>query len=478
MNVKRLVRCYPPRHLTTSVGRAVLVASALQLLAASASAEEDRAAAPSLPEPSDEEAEAPPSQAKLMEDRLEELNERLRRAEEAKHAVSPLSWNGYVDFGFFAPIGNRGVGWIRDAGNQQFPQFGPGGATPYTWTFLGDILATTVNTRGDVADLGDGSGVTRFDSVNSDGAPGFLLNEINLRPRFALSDNAILRASVNFVPRTGQDFALGDYVEADLAEVEYLLTKDGKTSIFAGKILPVFGIEYKDRKADQRYGITPSLIARYTIGTQLGLKIRSKLLDDWLVLAGSVTNNSSTIESFHFYSEVDKNWGKTLNGRAAVSFPVGRAWGGEDRLEIGLSGEWGPQDRATNNAGKMWFQGVDLQFLGVGYALKAQIMRGGAPGRPEEGVWGLDLKPSGYVEAIWQFLPMLGVIGRAELRDAIVTLGTDRIYITKERRFTGGLHLVLSPHVIVKAEYLFNQEYGGIREFRNDVFTSSLVLAF
>ena len=53
--------------------------------------------------------------------------------------------------------------------------------------------------------------------------------------------------------------------------------------------MPVFGIEYKERKSDQRYGITPSLIARYTIGSQLGVKVRSKLLDDWLILAAAVT---------------------------------------------------------------------------------------------------------------------------------------------------------------------------------------------
>ena len=136
-----------------------------------------------------------------------------------------------------------------------------------------------------MADLGDAPDAPRFDSVNSDGAAGFILNEINLRPRFQLSDRAILRASINFVPRTGSDFALGDFVDADLGELEYLLTADGKTSLFVGKTMPVFGIEYKERKSDQRFGITPSLIARYTVGSQLGIKMRSKLLDDWLILA-------------------------------------------------------------------------------------------------------------------------------------------------------------------------------------------------
>ena len=47
--------------------------------------------------------------------------------------------------------------------------------------FLGDILAPAVNTRGEVADLGPAPGVTRYDSINSRGAPGFIANEVNLR---------------------------------------------------------------------------------------------------------------------------------------------------------------------------------------------------------------------------------------------------------------------------------------------------------
>jgi len=442
----------------------------LLLLLPAASLAQEAAPPPAAPDAPTEEPEPEPDRIDLLEERIAALNERLEQSEERRRqGESRLSWDGYIDFGFFAPIGNRGAGWVQDYGNMQFPAY-----RNYSWTFLGDILATTVNTRGEVADLGDAPGITRFDSINSDGGAGFLVNEINLRPKYVVSENTIVRASLNFAPRSGENFALGDFFDADLAEVEYLVTRDGKTSIFAGKILPVFGIEYKERKSDQRFAITPSLIARYTTGSQLGLKFRSRLLDDWLILAAAVTNNSSSIESFHFYSEVDKNFGKTLNGRGAISIPVGR----HDRLEIGLSGEWGPQDRATNNAGKIWFAGVDLQFLGTGYALKIQGMRGHAPGRPEEGVWGLDLRPSGYVELDWQIFAQLGFSLRAELRDAIVTLGSERVYLTKEARYTGGLRVVMDPHVALKAEYLHNDEYGGIQDFSNDIFTSSLVLAF
>jgi hypothetical protein len=445
-------------------------------LAARAFAQDEKPEAPSLPEATDDQAPPATDQFATMEQEIAELKERMAQSEQERlKSVSALSFNGYVDFGYFAPIGNGGVGWIRDAGNVVFPQY-----KSYSWTFLGDLLATPVNSRDEVASLGNAPGITRFDSINSSGAGGFVVNEINLRPRYQLSDNAIMRASVNFIPRTGSDFALGDFIEADLAELEYLPTKDGKTSIFIGKMMPIFGIEYKERKSDQRFGITPSLIDRYTTGSQLGVKVRSKLLDDWLILAGAVTNGSSTTEQFHFYSEIDQNWGKTLNGRAAISIPVGHLFRNDDKLEIGVSGEWGPQDRATDNAGKMWFAGLDLQYLNANFSFKAQLIKGGSPGEPDaaQGVYGLQLHPSGYAEVDWQVLPQFGFILRSALRDAIVTLGTDRIYITKEIQYTVGARVVFNPHIVAKVEYLHNQEYGGIPSFLDDIFTSSLVLAF
>src|SRR5207237_1149730 len=126
----------------------------------------------------------------------------------------------------------------------------------------------------------------------------------NLRLGYALTERALLRTGINFVPRAGMNFYSGDFAEVDTAELEYVATDDGKTSFFVGKTLPVFGIEYKERRADQRFGVTPSLLARYTSGSQLGLKFRSKLLNDWLVIAGAITNNSSGTEMFVFSSEI------------------------------------------------------------------------------------------------------------------------------------------------------------------------------
>ena len=92
--------------------------------------------------------------------------------------------------------------------------------------------------------------------------------------------------------------------------------------------------------------------------------------------------------------------------------------------------------------------------------------------------WGLKLHNSGYVEINVQPLSRFGLIGRFEARDAVVTFATERIYVTKEMRLTGGVRFTFGPHVALKAEYLYNREYGGIAQFDNDIFTTSLVLAY
>ena len=64
------------------------------------------------------------------------------------------------------------------------------------------------------------------------------------------------------------------------------------------------------------------------------------------------------------------------------------------------------------------------------------------------------------------------------MRDAFVHLGTERAYMTKQARFTGGMRWLFNPHIIAKAEYYHNQELGDIEQFDNDMFTSSLLLVY
>jgi hypothetical protein len=394
------------------------------------------------------------------------MNERIAQTEElARNSRSTVVWGGYVDFGFFVPGGNGGAGYLEDFGHVIFPEY----ADRFGWVFLGDILAPAVNSRGEAADLGSAPGVDRFDSINSRGAPGFVLNELNLALRSALSPTALISASINLTPRTGSDFRLGDFFDVDVAQLEWLPTESQRTSIFAGKIDSVIGIEYRDRKADRRFGITPSLIARYTTGTALGLKIRSKFgRNDWLVVAAAVTNGSNTIEQFHFYDELDSNAAKTISGRVSVKLPFS--------TELGVSASFGSQDRTTSTAHPMWFYGPDLQIHFGRSELKAAWLKGHADGDPIQNVYGLDLHQGGYVELDTMINPSWGVLARAELRDAVVWLGSERAYVTKSWRGTAGLRWVVTTRATIKAEYLRNGEYGRVPGVDNDVFTSSLVL--
>ena len=291
-----------------------------------------------------------------------------------------------------------------------FPQF----ANQYTWVFLGDLLAPAVNSRGEPVSLGNFPGVNRFDSIDSTGAPSFIVNEVNLRLDAAIARNALATASVDFMPRSGREFSLGDFMEVDLAQLEWMPTPSGRTSIFVGKFDSVIGIEYRDRKSTERFGVTPSLISRYTTGTPLGIKVRSKLGDaERVVVAAAITNGSSSIEQFHFYDEIDSNAGKTVSGRVSVRpVPIDVA-----DLEVGLSGAWGPQDHALDSNHALWFAGLDLLAHFGALDVKAQFLKGGAPGQigppadPNHEPYGLKLHYGGYVELNWMATPLVRVPG-------------------------------------------------------------------
>ncbi len=423
---------------------------------------------PSAPEPAeaDDDAAAIALADPATVDAL--VAEQIRQNEElVAHSQKLLTIGGYVDFGFFAPEGD-GAGYVQDFGHARYP-----GLASYNWVFLGDILAPAVNSRGEVADLGSAPGVERYDSVHSRGAPGFIVNEVNLRLSARPAPTAILTTSVNFTPRTGSNFSLGDVFDLDLAQLEWLPTESQRTSVFVGKMESVLGIEYRDRKSDHRFGVTPSLIARYTTGTALGLKIRSKLgADDWLVVAAALTNGSNTTEQFHFYDEIDSNAGKTVSGRVSARLPL------PVDVQLGFSGSYGAQDRTTTNTHAMWFFGPDLLAEIGAVALKAAWLKGKSPGDPAQGVYQLDLHGGGYLEADVMLTASFGLLGRIEYRDAFVALAPDRAYLTKSWRGTGGVRCVMTRWAALKAEYLHNGEYGGIPQVRNDVFTSSLVMSY
>jgi hypothetical protein len=148
----------------------------------------------------------------------------------------------------------------------------------------------------------------------------------------------------------------------------------------------VIGHEYKTRKAPQRFGITPSLLARYTTGTAVGLKARSKLLNERIIVAAAVTNGSFGTEQFHFHSEVDTNSFKTVSGKVSVRLPIGIG-----TFEVGPSGQWGTQDGAPDGSDAMWTIGLDAELETSRFSVKAQWLKAKAPGNEITKAYRLDL---------------------------------------------------------------------------------------
>jgi len=457
------------RHVRRYLVGSLLVASPALADTAPDEPEGEVVVAPDDDTSTDEPVDEPDLDAKAaeLESKIADLETRLQTTENSKKSQFPIKIGGYGDVGFFATQGD-GSGLRRDVAHAMFPQHQDIG-----WVFYGDLLATQINSRGDVADLGEVPGVNRFDAVNSEGTPTFLVNELNLTVNAGLGSQALFTSSVNFTPRSGTEFSFGDSFDIDLAQLEWMPTDSGKTSIFVGKVDSVIGHEYKTRKAPQRFGITPSLIARYTTGTAVGIKARTKLAGDHLILAAAVTNGSFGTERFHFFSETDTNTFKTVSGRAAVRIPIG-----DGALELGPSGSWGTQDGATDGTKKMWFFGADAELEVSRLNLKAAWLRGKAPGDEMTMAYSLDLKNGGYVEANVILTPTLGLLGRAEFRDALVQQSTERLYITKNWRTTAGVRLTFNSRAVVKAEFSHNGEYGGTPSIPDDVVTTSAVMTF
>lgn len=412
---------------------------------------------------------------------LETLREEHSATAQQVRNLAPLGtrFSGYLDVGFFYVSGD-GTGLRTDTGYQVFPEYR--GVVPDSWVFLGDPLATMINSRGDPANTGESRAVT-FNPIGSKGTPSFVVNNVNLALFVGLTENLQVNALIDFVPR-GRNVSnpdglfLGDYIDVKLGYVEYAVpTSRFGLSLYAGKFDSVLGYEYRSQEAPDRITVTPSLVCRYTCGRPIGLKARFLFLNNRLSINAALTNGSSFVEQFPFYDETDRNYFQTGSTRIGVKLPVGAG------LELGASGSIGVQDQQADSNVLQWHYGFDLHLDVRGFELQAEFVMGRASGKTVSPSVSCDEAPcleykGAYGLAAYRVTNWLMPYVRVDFRQAVHQSGASFVYQSNAMRFTGGLRFELGTAVIVKAEYTHVRELERVPEFPNDVMTSSLLIKY
>lgn len=444
------------------------------------------APAPAPPPPADDRLDRMEQRLKALERQNRALRTEVETLREDQDEVSqrvdrimPLTGRlgGYMDFGFFYAQGD-GSGVRPDIGYQRFPEYQ--GVVPDSWVFSGDPLSTAINSRGEPADTGASRAIS-FDGVNGQGKSSFILNAFNLNLLVGLGKQVSMEGLVDFVPRARDmrdpdpgRFALGDFIDVKLGYLRWQVpVKRLDFDLYAGKIDPAFGYEYRIQESPNRIGVTPSLICRYTCGRPLGIKARFRFLPRRsLIFAVSLTNGSSFTEGFGFSNEIDTNHFKTATGRLSYVLPVGSG------LEIGASGMVGAQDFQADELVLQKQYGVDLHLEVKRVDLTGEYVQGKVDGKGD--AYACDIAPCLDFKGAYG---MLGVratnwlipYARVDWRQAVHLDGRSFVYNSNSMRVTPGLRFEIGAHVIIKAEYSVNLELGRLMRFRNDVFTSSLV---
>lgn len=431
--------------------------------------------------------DGPPTRAELEElkaqnqdlrDELELLKEDLQQTDRRVDKLAPITGKvtGYLDFGFFY-VDGTGAGIQSDIGHYYYPEYE--GIVPDSWTFMGDPLSTAVNARGEPATTGESRAIT-FDSIKSKG-PTFLVNSLNVSLFGQVGKSTLLNAKFDLVPR-GRDVSdkeglfLGDFVDVRLAYVEQRISRRWMDlSLFAGKFDSVIGFEYRSQEAPTRVEVTPSLICRYTCGYPLGIKARALFRDGLFGVNLALTNGTSFIELFPFHDELDSNKMKTGSGRLHIAPMRG--------VEVGVSGLYGAQDQQPDNSTVQWMYGVDFHLHRQNLVLRGEFVQGRARGQTENISTPCDLAPclqfkGAYGLAGYRITNIVMPYVRADWRNALHRNGASFVYISQLTRLTSGLNLALTQNLLLKAEYTFNYELGRAPQFRNDIFTSALVISY
>jgi hypothetical protein len=420
---------------------------------------------------------APVDLAELQQ-QLAQTQARVEALEKKEAFVSKMSarFFGYLDVGFFAVQGN-GSG-VRKDFNHSRPEYSD---VLGAWVLLGDPLGTAINSRGEPADVGDSRAI-RFDPIHSRGHPTFIVNALNLGVFATLREDLTLTASLDFLPRDRdiQDLrGLGDFFDLKLAYLRYEF-EAGKFSlaVYAGKFDSIHGVEYRRQESNERVGITPSLICRYTCGRPVGVKVKVGLFAHTVEVWLALTNGSHQSDLFPFSNETDFNSGKTISGRLQYKIPI---W--NKGLELSASGSIGSQDRQADDGVLQWHYGFAARVAVKDFTGTAEFVTGRALGKTDTsanipcGVTPCLFYRGAYGQLAWRANNYLTPYVRVDWRAATHRKGAEWAYVSEAIRGTFGLSVEITSFLVLKCEYVLNRE-NSILEFPDDVFTTSLVVSY
>lgn len=406
------------------------------------------------------------SELELAKEDVETLKEQLETNAAAIEGVSVreesiresrVSLTGYLDVGFFAVQGN-GSGVRKDLDRT----LAGGSDLLSTWVLRGDPLATAINSRGEPADLGDSRAIT-FDGLRTGGRPTFLVNAVNLQLHASVGDEVQLHAMVDLLPRerTVTQFALGDFLDVKLAWARWARKFGfGELTVWAGKVDPVLGVEYRFQEAPDRLTVTPSLLCRYTCGRALGLRGKLLLLDESLEVLVGVTNGSNQLELQPWGAESGFNLSPMLSGRVGVLLPFKKG------VELSVNGAVGVQDRQSDPTVWQFHAGasarVDLSTIfftaegGFGRAAGKTGLINEVP--VACAVASCLLYRSAYLLAGWRAALWLVPYARIDWRSGTMQAGREWFYESLRVRVTAGLKVEPVRRLTIKAEYTVNRE--------------------
>lgn len=394
----------------------------------------------------------------------------------AKAAPSFLI-TGFLDMGF-AFAQNKGVGFQKDV-NNYFPEY-----ADKTAVFLGDPASTYMNTRHEAHDLGEaGNFPLAFDTMQGKGNPMATINSATIDMIAEIHEKVRLQVSTEFLLRqnvvqnvTGN----GNFVNLDMAFIDYKPFQQYDITLTAGKFIGITGIEYRWRRAPDRWTVTPTLVGRYMDGNPIGMKIRGKHFDKRFIWNVGVTNGNSFTNDTRIFESVETNLGKTIAGRLSYDF----AFGPITLLELGVSGSWGPQDQQSSNNPKQWDFGPDLQIAWKALQVRGQWFKintdGGGINEAKNYI-----AEAWYIEGMYSFpglfdlVNTFGIYTRVSRRVAR-EIDPKYVFIVDVLQITPGIRVDITENIIFKAEYSINMEVGVLSDyaFNNNIFASSLVAKF